>query len=223
MGSQTLPAQSELWVAFGTGKRYRFLAAHRIGAALGKEASRALPMFHPLTGCDTVSTFVGHGKKTSWAAWKAFPQLTDALLSLACPPSYVSFECLSIIERFVILMYDRTTTCTDINESRRKLAIPPTYAALEQHIKRAAYQGGHIWGQTQKLAHVLLSPENWGWIKNADALYEPNWTTLPEAAKACYELICCGCKKGCRGQCKCKRANLQCTALCACEGECAQN
>ena len=80
MVSQTLPAQSEFWVAFGTGKRYRFLTAHKIGAALRKEASRALPMFHALTGCDTVSTFVGHVKKTAWAAWKGFPQLLTPCL-----------------------------------------------------------------------------------------------------------------------------------------------
>ena len=229
MVSQTMPVHSELWVAFGTGKRYRYLAAHKIAAALGRDKSLALAMFHALTGCDTVSAFVGHGKKTAWAAWKALPELTDALLSLACAPPYVSDECMDIIERFVIVMYDRTSTCTSVNEARKKLfarkqspvAIPPTKAALEQHVKRAAYQGGYIWGQTQNAAPVLPSPLKWGWVKNAQGLYEPYWTTLPEAAKACYELLCCGCKKGCRSLCKCKRAGLQCTALCTCEGECS--
>ena len=56
------------------------------------------------------------------------------------------------IERFVILLYDRTSMCTDINKARQKLftkrtnvkAIPPTKAALEQHVKRAVYQGGYV-------------------------------------------------------------------------------
>ena len=47
-------------------------------------------------------------------------------------------------------------TCTDVNEARPKMfhnertpdVIPPSHAALEQNIKHAAYQGGHIWGQT---------------------------------------------------------------------------
>ena len=65
MVAQTLPAEDEVWLAFGTGKSFRYLAAHQIAACLGPEKSSALPMFHALTGCDTVSSFVGHGKKTA--------------------------------------------------------------------------------------------------------------------------------------------------------------
>ena len=45
----------ELWVAFGRGKKVRYLAAHEISQASGSAKSRALPMFHSFTGCDTVS------------------------------------------------------------------------------------------------------------------------------------------------------------------------
>ena len=44
-------------------------------------------------------------------------------------------------------------------------------------------------------------------------------TTMPEASTVSRELICCGCKKGCTGRCKCKKAALKCTALCQCGGE----
>ena len=50
---------SELWVAFGTGKRFRFIAAHEFANALGPDRCEALPMFHAFTGCDTVSCFGG--------------------------------------------------------------------------------------------------------------------------------------------------------------------
>ena len=60
---------------------------------------------------------------------------------------------------------------------------------------------------------------SWGWIKTDAGLYEPHWTTLQEASKTSYELICCGYKKGCRTNCKCKKVGLQCTALCKCEGD----
>ena len=184
-------------------------------------------MFHALTGCDTVSAFVGHGKKTAWAAWNAFPELTNALLDLAHAPTEVSEQSMHAIERFVILLYDRTSTCTEVNQARKKLfaktssvqRIPPTRAALEQHVKRAAFQGGHVWGQALAPDPVLPSPSTWGWIKTDNGLYEPHWTTLPEASKTCYEFISCGCKKGCRTNCKCKKAGLQCTALCKCEEE----
>ena len=62
--AQGLKAGDELWLAFGTRKSFRYLAAHEISAALGPEKTHALPVFHALTGCDTVSSFAGHRKKT---------------------------------------------------------------------------------------------------------------------------------------------------------------
>jgi hypothetical protein len=54
------------------------------------------------------------------------------------------------------------------------------FAALEQHLKRAANQGGHIWGESQLATPVLPLPTNWGWMKTNDGLYDPYWITLPE-------------------------------------------
>ncbi|KAI0243305.1 hypothetical protein LSAT2_015899 [Lamellibrachia satsuma] len=71
---------------------------------------------------------------------------------------------------FVVLLYDRTSTCTDIDKTRKKPfsnknyvhLIPPTKAAMEEHVKRAAYQGGHVWGQTLLPAPELPPPTSWG-------------------------------------------------------------
>ena len=227
--AQGLGSEYELWLAFGTSTHFRYIAAHKIANRLGSEKSPALPMFHALTGCDTVSSFVGHGKKTAWNTWSVLPELTGALVKLSCAPSDIPEDVMLTVERFVILLYDRTSTCTDINKARQKVfakrnnikRIPPTRAALEQHVKRATYQGGHVWGQSLQTTPVLPSPTNWGWTRTDDGLYEPNWTILPEASQVCYELVSCKCKKGCVGQCKCKKAALECTALCACEGECS--
>ena len=52
----------ELWVAFGTGKNFRYIPAHKIAASLGPDKSLALPIFHAYTGCDTVSFFSTKGK-----------------------------------------------------------------------------------------------------------------------------------------------------------------
>ena len=84
---QAIPAKDEVWLAFGTGKSFRYLVAHKIAACLGAEKSRALPMFHALTECDTSSVFVGHGNKSAWVAWNSLPELTEALLRLACVPT----------------------------------------------------------------------------------------------------------------------------------------
>ena len=225
---QKLPAGDELWVAFGTGKNYRYIAAHEIASSLGPEKTCALPMFHAITGYDTVSAFVGHGKKSAWATWNSLPELTDALLSLANAPTSLQEDTMHVIERCVLLVYDRTSKCKEVNKARKKLFakkssvqnIPPTYAALEQHVKRSALQGGHVWGQALVPEPVLPPPTDWGWHRSDDGPYTPLWTTLPETPKTCYELVSCGCKKGCRNRCKCNKASLECTGLCFCEGEC---
>ena len=53
----------ECWVALGTCKHFCCLAAHKVVIALGTKKGQVLSIFHALTGCDTVSSFVGHSKK----------------------------------------------------------------------------------------------------------------------------------------------------------------
>ena len=110
--------------------------------------SKSLPVFHTFTGCDTVSCFAGRGKKTAFTVWKSYPAVTDAFLQLATTPTpLVSEACMIYLERFVILLYDRTSNKANVNEARKQLfaqkgraydAIPPTRAALLQHT--------HCWG-----------------------------------------------------------------------------
>ena len=135
------------------------------------------------------------------------------------------------IERFVVIMYDCTSAIQNVNDARQKLFaqqgrllenIPPTSAALRQHLLRAVFQAGYVWGQSLVKDPVIPSPDAWGW-KQDGTKWKPVWTSLPQAQQSCYELIRCGCKQGCRGHCKCVKANLQCTALCACSGDCAQD
>ena len=100
----------ELWVAFGTSKNLGYLPAHEYTLALGSAISKALPIFHAFTGSDTTSTFCGHGKKTAWATWESYPEVTDAFLERASGSSDLPEMCLTILERFVVIMYDRTST-----------------------------------------------------------------------------------------------------------------
>ena len=128
------------------------------------------------------------------------------------------------------MLYDRTSSYESINNARMDLfakkgrdisCLPPTQAALMQHTKRAAYQAGHCWAQMMVAVPNLPSPGDWGWQKRETGGWEVYWTSLPEASEACRELLHCGCKKGCRKRCKCKKAALQCTALCQCGGLCS--
>ena len=86
-----------------------------------------------------VSAFVGHGKIFAWATWNSFSDLTDSLVTT---PVNIQDDTLHCIEKCVVLLYDRTSPNTDVNEARKKLfakrnsvqRIPPTYHALEQHV-----------------------------------------------------------------------------------------
>ena len=67
----------------------------------------------------------------------------------------------------------------------------------------------------------IPSPSLWGWVKDEENnMWQPIWTTIPEASKSCQELLRCGCKQRCARRCKCIKAELSCTALCKCTGDC---
>ena len=104
-------------------------------------------------------------------------------------------------KRFVIVLYDRTSDCTRVDRCREQLFakgrqinhIPPTKAALKEQIKRAVYQAGYFWVRTLVVHPQLPSPGECGWEKRPDDYNVPFWTSLPEAAKVCKELIKCDC------------------------------
>ena len=93
----------ELWIAFGTGKTFRYIGAHTISSNLGPQKSSALPLFHSLTGCDTVSSFSGRGKKTCWDVWNTFERLT-LLQVVKTPVLHVGSDDLQNIQRFTVLL-----------------------------------------------------------------------------------------------------------------------
>ena len=108
-------------------------------------------MFHAFTGCDTVSHFAHVGKKTAWKMWETHDDVTAAFCELSGAPNKIADDVYSALERFTILMYDRTRTSVSINETRKRLftrkrrpmaVLPPSEAALHQHIRRTALQEG---------------------------------------------------------------------------------
>ena len=115
-------------------------------------------MFHAFTGCDTVSSFGGRGKNMAWATWRIFDDVTKAFCALAATPDAID-DWMEPLERFVVLLYDRISSQESVNQARKQLftqkdktidGLPPTQAALIQHMKRAAYQAGHCWGQMMR-------------------------------------------------------------------------
>ena len=136
-------------------------------------------IFHTFTRCDTVSGFAGRGKKTAWKTWKAFPEVADASNKLQGMSSEVSEESISLIKRFVVLVYDRASYSIHVNDARKQLFthrsrtlgnIDLTQEVLKRHIKSASCQV-NCWNQALVLDLRV--------------------------SKSCCELIQRGCKKGC--------------------------
>ena len=68
--------------------------------------------------------------------------------------------------------------------------------------------------------HLEVEFSEWGWKRTENSI-TPIWTTLPEASKACRELVKYSCKVKFSTRCQCKKAELSCTELCLCSGGCA--
>ena len=84
------------------------------------------------------------------------PHLNPIFVRLSRAPSQISSDDMDAIERYVVLLYQRTSALSHVNEARKMFAFgnrkiknfPQTLHALEQGVKRVVYQAGHIWGQS---------------------------------------------------------------------------
>ena len=132
--------------AFGTDTTFRYIDATAIAQALGDAKCGGFPAFHALTGCDVTSSFAGKGKRTARTAWGAYDDATSALCTLSRMPTTGSvINALTIIERLIVIMYDRGSSENSVNGERLVLFtqkgreienIPPTQDALAQHVLR---------------------------------------------------------------------------------------
>jgi len=164
----------ELWIAFGSGKHFQQFRVNDLYEQLDKAVSRALPIFHAYSWCDTTSAFFRKGKKSAWQAWKSYPEATDAFLFMADNPFHAISSTsahFKTIERLTVVLYDRTSNLTSVNEACRELftrkncnldSIPPTENALLQHIKGVAFQSG-IWTTCLNSQPAIPQPQEWGW------------------------------------------------------------
>ena len=141
-------------------------------------------------------------------------------------PDTPSSDDIAVIESFVISLYSVSCTLTDVNKARQQIFaqssrtfeyLPPTKAALEEHIKRTTHQAGYVWCQSIIAKQVLPSPSIWGWVKSETG-WVPFWTAPLEPPKP--RMISCGCTTSCTGRCSCYKKGIVCTALCKCSGHC---
>ena len=173
-----------------------------------------------------MSHLVQVGKKTAWKVWEAHDEFTATFYELHNALEQIGEATEASLEYFTILLYDRTATSRSINEVRKNLfihkerqisGVPPTEAALQQHMKKSVLQGGHHWGCTTVPERQFPSPSEWGWT--CPEQWRPLWSNLPEASATSPELLKCSCRGGCT-DCKSVDAHLKCTAYCKCKTDC---
>ena len=131
---------------------------------------------------------------------------SDALISLTRPSITFPMQIFDVMQRFVVLLYNRTCDLNNDNKARNQLFFqglrtlentPPTGAALLQHCKGAVYQEGYAWGQALLiLSPDLPNPVDWGWVEKQHN-YISFWTTLPVVSQVCSQVIKCGCNQTC--------------------------
>ena len=131
-----------------------------------------LPAFHCLTGCDSVSSFAGIGKKKAFQVLcKEKEKLEDLLIFGDSPDIDECNHGFNTALMLIIFLYGGTDNDIDIDQLRYKLfsqnsfskaKLPPIYDAALHHIKRANYQT-FVWKNASVPNLNLHSPDGNGW------------------------------------------------------------
>ena len=208
----------------GVKSKRRLLDIRKCAQYLGSGICKALIGLHAFTGCDSVSSFAGKGKKTVYRLVKTNPECLSTMQQLG--------ECFDMpeniiekIEKFVCVMYGLDKV-GKVNEARYKLfcssagsesSMPPCQDTLLQHAMRANYQAA-IWKRANMSTISAPTPLQHGWVEK-DGQYTVVWNTGPIAPKDVLQSVYCRCVKSkCEdGRCSCKLARLRCTDVCTCK------
>ena len=102
---------AEVWMVSGMSTQQKCYPVHTMSNQFSQSVRENLLSFHSLTGCDTVSSFSGYGKK-KW--WKFFQRQPDSVSSIGRNGE------LDLIEQFVCRLYGEPTE-TDVNQAKLHL------------------------------------------------------------------------------------------------------
>ena len=169
----------QLWIANGQGRNLRWVPVYDSCCTLAKKSKRML-FFHAFTGFDAASAFRGKGEKSAWQTWDICGWASGIFSQLSQYPPEVD-EDLETLEKFVVMMYDRSSKVEGADDARLDMfarkqrpyeIIPPTRRSLKQHVKRAAFQADCIWSQSTIRQLEKQIPANWA---------PTNCRELPEA------------------------------------------
>ena len=110
---------------------------------------------------------------SAWTAWDLFDDVTRVFCALPVDPENIHTE-MPVLERFLVLLYHKTSRKLEVNESRFELFsamnkqidnIPSTAASLVEHTKRAVLQA-NVWYQIDRKETNELDPASFGLESN---------------------------------------------------------
>lgn len=217
--------ESVLWFATGTKDKKRVLSISNMATHLGEKLTDALPGIHAFTGCDSVSSFHGKGKKSGFTL-ASQDQHIDTFTQLGLDYT-IAQDHFNGLEAYVCQLYRAKSH--SVNDARYELfcsstpeerSLPPNRDCLMQHAKRASYQT-KIWRSATEAITNCPSPDNHGWdVTAADGL-QIRWMDGEPAPAGVLKDSSCSCKKGCgSAMCSCKAGNMKCSDLCRCTDAC---
>jgi hypothetical protein len=104
-----------------------------------------------------------------------FENATEVFHCLSSPCDNLTQSEIGVLEECAVIMYDQSSSTNKVNDASLDLfarkqcpynGIPPSRAALVEHIKRSVLQVGHTWGQSLCKSPTLPS-SRWGWEKDS--------------------------------------------------------
>jgi len=212
--------EKDVVIEYGTGSHTRAINIRPIADYFGENAA-GLCFLNTITGCDTVSSILGVGKKTALKVG-----LQGDFLKIFANFDHQLFDSqISTMEKYVCKLFSEKTDLSLVNDLRKHMfgcgtpidRLPPTKAAFDEHCKRAGLQT-HVWLNSLEAQPLLLDPKNWGWVLDEiSSTYSPLWTPLPMLSEVSIHFTKCGCVKGCQKNCGCKKKRVNCSSLCKCK------
>ncbi|GBO28443.1 hypothetical protein AVEN_103963-1 [Araneus ventricosus] len=189
--------------------------------ALEKAIADNILFLHAMSGCDTTSALFNYGKVKFVQTLKNNPNLLK-VIQIFKNPDITPEAVVDAGNRFLVALYGYPVTASDtpslnnvrykcymkssFNKSSNMASLPPTEAAAHQHSLRVYHQIQHWLGNKKR-------PEDWGWERTISGL-QPVKTLQPPAPDSILRKISCKCKKGCTGNCSCRKSRLFCSVLC---------
>ena len=227
-----LGALTKLTLLTGKGAKHREIDIGGRVKAVGWHKSGAVLGFHHFTGADWGRKFVGLSNKTRMTAFlflgDNYP-IVETISHLGEGPMTLSTDDVSEItpavpasvkslETFVCKVYAPKSSTRIQSELRWELfrakhlqseMLPPTVGTLIPHVQRVNYMVMRDKGYTSP--HPSLpNIDGDGWSEKG----QPIKCLVPPAPRAVVELVKCGCKGECKGNCFCAKNGLACTPLC---------